>query len=199
MNETGKAALLKLYADRVAQMGYDVRSVGWKSREDQTLRFKILAEIGVGVGDSVCDVGCGFGDLYPYLVEAVGPVSYVGLDISAELIEIARQRHPDLRFVLADILADTHTAMADWHLLSGALSFKIEDNLAFTEQMLRRMFALSGRGVAANFLSTYVNYQHSRNYHYDPASIFRMAKTITPRVVLRHDYPLWEFTIYLYK
>src|SRR5689334_22773148 len=103
-------------------MGYDVRSVGWKSREDQTLRFKILREIGVRAGDSVCDVGCGFGDLQGYLVETVGPISYLGLDISAELVEIAKQRHPDLRFVLGDILAETYTDTADWHLLSGALS-----------------------------------------------------------------------------
>jgi SAM-dependent methyltransferase len=196
---TARDALLKLYADRVAEMGYDVRSVGWKSVEDQVLRFKILSEIGVRAGDSVCDVGCGFGDLQPYLASTVGAVEYAGVDISAELLAVARQRRPDLRFTLADILAEDYTATADWHLLSGALSFKLDDNLAFTRRMLERMFALSRKGVAANFLSTYVNYQHPRNFHYDPSELLRMGKQITPRVALRHDYPLWEFTIYLYK
>jgi len=199
VNPTEKDALLKLYSDRVAEMGYDVRSVGWKSTEDQTLRFKILSEIGVRAGDSVCDVGCGFGDLYPYLVETVGPVSYLGVDISAELVEVAKKRHPELRFLVADILADGYAETADWHLLSGALSFKIDDNMAFTERMLTKMLASSNKGVAANFLSTYVNYQHPRNFHYDPGDVIKLAKRLTPRVALRHDYPLWEFTIYLYK
>ncbi len=199
MNADERAALVKLYADRVVELGYDVRSIGWKSVEDQVLRFKILAEIGIRAGDSVCDVGCGFGDLEPFLRETVGTVGYAGVDISAELLEVARSRRPNLRFTLTDILDVAYADMADWHLLSGALSFKLEDNLSFTRRMLERMFALSNKGVAANFLSSYVNHQHPRNYHSDPADVFRMAKAITPRVALRHDYPLWEFTIYLYK
>ncbi|HVZ71800.1 MAG TPA: methyltransferase domain-containing protein [Polyangia bacterium] len=199
METNERDALLKLYADRVAEMGYDVRSVGWKSVEDQVLRFKVLSEIGVRAGDSVCDVGCGFGDLEPYLTSTIGPVRYAGVDISDELLTVARARHPELRFTRADILDEGYSATADWHLLSGALSFKLEDNLSFTRRMLERMLELSTKGVAANFLSTYVNYQHPRNFHYDPSELLRMGKNMTPKVALRHDYPLWEFTIYLYK
>lgn len=194
-----RASLVKLYADRVAEMGYDVRSLGWKSREDQLLRFQVLADIGDLSDSVVCDVGCGFGDLQPYLSERFRNVQYVGVDLSEELLTVARSRYPALKFAVADILDESYQETADWHLLSGALSYKLEDNLAFTTRMLAKMFALSRRGVAANFLSTYVNYQHPRNYHHDPADVFRIAKGLTKRVALRHDYPLWEFTVYLYK
>jgi trans-aconitate methyltransferase len=188
-----------LYADRVAEMGYDVRSLGWKSVEDQVMRFKVLADIGDLSNDLVCDVGCGFGDLLPYLRERFGKIEYLGVDITEELLQVARTRTPEVRFLLADILSDSYAEPADWYLLSGALNFKLTDNLAFTERMLAKMLSLSSKGVAANFLSTYVNYQHPRNYHHDPADVFRIAKRLTSRVALRHDYPLWEFTIYLYK
>src|SRR4051794_27050003 len=145
-------------------MGYDVRSLGWKSVEDQLLRFKVLADIAVLSNDVVCDVGCGFGDLLPYLRERFGHVGYLGVDISEELLTVARTRHPDVRFLFADILADGYSEKADWYLLSGALNYKLADNLSFTEHMLERMLSLTTKGVAANFLSTYVNYQHPRNY-----------------------------------
>jgi SAM-dependent methyltransferase len=180
-------------------MGYDVRSLGWKSVEDQLIRFQVLGDIGALGGDLICDVGCGFGDLYPYLVNRFGSLGYLGVDISGELLSLARARHADLRFLLADILDAAYTERADWYLLSGALNYKLENNLAFTERMLTRMFALCNKGVAVNFLSTYVNYQHPRNYHHDPTDVFRLAKGLTKRVTLRHDYPLWEFTVYLYK
>jgi trans-aconitate methyltransferase len=199
MEASERSSLVKLYADRVAEMGYDVRSVGWKSREDQLLRFKILADIANLSGDSVCDVGCGFGDLFPYLVDRFGNASYFGVDICDKLLQVAKTRQPDVRFVLADILDETHADRADWFLLSGALSFKLHDNLAFTTRMLSRMLALANKGVAANFLSTYVNYQHERNFHHDPSDVLRIAKGLTSRVAIRHDYPLWEFTVYLYK
>lgn len=199
MNSDERSTLVKLYADRVAELGYDVRSLGWKSVEDQVLRFKVLADIGDLSNDLVCDVGCGFGDLLPYLQERFGQLRYLGVDITEELLEVARARKPDVRFMLADILADAYAEPADWYLLSGALNFKLIDNLAFTERMLAKMLSLSSKGVAANFLSTYVNYQHPRNYHHDPADVLRIAKRLTSRVALRHDYPLWEFTIYLYK
>jgi trans-aconitate methyltransferase len=199
VNSDERSSLVKLYADRVAEMGYDVRSLGWKSVEDQLLRFKVLADISQLAGDVVCDVGCGFGDLLPYLRERFGSVGYLGVDISEELLAVARTRHPDVRFLFADVLAESYGEKADWYLLSGALNYKLADNLRFTERMLERMLSLATKGVAANFLSTYVNYQHPRNYHHDPADVLRIAKRLTPKVALRHDYPLWEFTIYLYK
>jgi hypothetical protein len=65
--------------------------------------------------------------------------------------------------------------------------------------MLGKMFALASKGVAVNFLSSYVNYEHERNFHYSPEEIFRMARRFTKWVKLRHDYPLWEFTLYMYR
>ena len=199
MNDSERASLVGLYSERVAELGYDVRSLGWKSREDQTLRFQVLADIADLSNSAVCDVGCGFGDLLPYLSERFRAVQYHGVDICQDLLEIARRRRPDVRFSLADILSPDYSELADWHLLSGALSYKLTDNLAFTERMLGRMLELSSKGVAANFLSTHVNYQHPRNYHHDPCDVFRIAKRLTSKVTLRHDYPLWEFTVYLYK
>jgi SAM-dependent methyltransferase len=199
MRADEKESLVRLYEDRFKEMGEDVRTLGWKSREDQLLRFKVLCGVGDLRGSSVCDVGCGFGDLLDHLKATVGEVRYTGLDIAPSLLERARERHPCVPFHCVNLAEDPYEETHDYFLLSGALSFKVEDNMAFSERMIRRMFALANKGIAVNFLSSYVNYQHERNFHYAPEAMFRLAKGITPWVRLEHDYPLWEFTLFLFK
>ena len=53
----------------------------------------------VAPGQSVIEFGCGLGDL----LAAVKPNVGVGVDSSAEMIRRARQRHPALRFLQADV------------------------------------------------------------------------------------------------
>lgn len=193
------AALIALYENRYKEAGGDITTLGWKNREEQWLRFKMLCDIGELSGTSVCDVGCGFGDLADYLGEQGKDTFYTGLDIAPSLLAHARQRHPDLRFLELNMAEQPYEQEHDYFLSSGALSFKMPDNMALAENMLGKMFALARKGVAVNFLSTYVNYQNERNFHYSPEEMFRMARKFTKWVKLRHDYPLWEFTLYMYK
>ena len=48
-------------------------------------------------GASVLEIGCGSGDL----LAALEPGAGVGVDVSGEMIELARSRHPELEFVVA--------------------------------------------------------------------------------------------------
>jgi len=53
--------------------------------------------------------------------------------------------------------------------------------------------------MAVNMLSTYVDYRDKTLSYVKPEMAFGLAKTMTPRVVLRYDYMPYEFTLYLYK
>jgi trans-aconitate methyltransferase len=146
----------------------------------------------------VCDLGCGFGDLYPYLVKRFGRVSYYGIDLSVPLIEEARRRLPSVDFEMTDILETVPDRKWDYVLSSGVLSFKVDNHEQHVRDMLSAMFAMSKRGVAVNFLSTYVDYQMEKNFHFKPEAALTMAYGMTKKVVLRSDYPLYEFTLYIY-
>jgi trans-aconitate methyltransferase len=148
---------------------------------------------------SICDVGCGYGDLATYLSTRFEGFSYTGLDITPLFLERARQLHPAHEFLCADIAEEEFNRRFDYFLVSGAMNFRVDDNMALTTGMLRKMFELADKGVAVNFLSTYVNYEKPHNFHHGPEEMFAFARTLTRRVALRHDYPLWEFTLYLYK
>jgi SAM-dependent methyltransferase len=199
MKRGERDALIQLYEDRFAVMGYDMRTLGWKGREDQALRFEILCDVGDLTGKRLCDVGCGFGDMHKYLVSRFGRVAYTGIDLAPSLVEKARELHPGVDFRVQDILDDRLTERFDYFLLSGALNYRFADNMTVTRDMLALMFELADEGVAVNFLTSYVNYEHPRNFHHSPETVFTLARSMTPWVTIRHDYPLWEFTLFMYR
>jgi len=192
------AAIVNLYEDRYREHGPDVRTLGWNTQADQRLRFRVLCDIADLRGASICDVGCGLGDQVDYLRGRFGQFAYTGMDVSPSLVRKAAELHPEFQFICADMV-EADLPRADYLLLSGALNFRVRDNEALTRTMVRKMFEACNKGVAVNFLSTYVNFQRPHNYHHQPEVVFAFAKSLTRWVTLRHDYPLWEFSVYLYK
>lgn len=199
MKQEDKERLFKLYRSRYDEIGHGVRTLGWRGQEDQWLRFKILCDMADMSGSSICDVGCGYGDLATYLLTRFKKFSYTGIDITELFIKRAKEMHPEHEFLCVDITEGDFALRADYFLISGAMNFRVDDNMALTTTMLSRMFKLANKGVGINFLSTYVTYQKSHNFHHSPEEMFAFARTLTSSITLRHDYPLWEFTLYLYK
>ena len=52
--------------------------------------------------------------------------------------------------------------------------------------------------LAIDFVTNYVDFKEDYLIYHSPEAMFRLAKSLTKRVVLRHDYPLYEFCLYLY-
>jgi len=69
----------------------------WRHRAPGSLhpRFEIIAS-GVGMGDSMLDVGCGDGVMIEYLM-AAKKVRAVGIDVSVEAVRLAQARGVDAR------------------------------------------------------------------------------------------------------
>lgn len=199
MRLSDKKAVIRRYAERYKEFGYHYKTVGWGNRESQLLRFRILSEIGDLNGAEIVDVGCGFGDLYSYLTQRFCGIRYTGIDIVRELIQKGQGLYPKANFIVQDILKEDFKLEADFYLLSGALNIKLRENLKFTEAMIKKMFQCSRKGTGINFLSKYVDYEQEKDFHHSPQAVLTFAKGLTKFVTLRHDYPLWEFTVYLYK
>src|SRR5437870_415941 len=69
-------------------------------------------------GVRVLEVGCSLGDL----LAAVKPARGVGVDFSPAMIELARQRHPELEFHMANASEFTATEKFDYILLSDLVN-----------------------------------------------------------------------------
>lgn len=69
-------------------------------------------------GLRVLEIGCGLGDL----LAAMKPGRGVGVDFSPAMVQLARQRHPELEFQIADALKFTSSEKFDYILLSDLVN-----------------------------------------------------------------------------
>ncbi len=205
MDSKDKQLYIERYESRYKQYGYDSRTLGWGKNSKQNLRFKILSEIDDFSElnrSRILDLGCGFADLYSYLKSNGFEGEYTGVDIVPILIEEAKRRFPHLDLRLMDIEEAKLNKSIDYIFASGIFNAKVfaeGGNLGHVERVIHKCFEMSNKGIAVDFLSSYVDYVAEINYHYDPVIIFEMAKRLSKRVTLRHDYLPYEFCIYIYK
>jgi SAM-dependent methyltransferase len=146
------------------------------------------------------DVGCGFGDLIPWLVgQKMAPHRYIGIEqVEAALRKAQANWMPWVEFVCGDFL-DLDLPVADYVLGSGLFFLDHDDWEEYVEKTLCKMLDLARMGVAVNFLSAMTPLPNGENFYADPCHMFRVAKSLTPWVTLRHDYRENDFTLYLYR
>jgi len=199
MREQDKERINERYNRRLAKWDHDIRTLASGTESHRDIRFRILRELGVSPGCSVLDIGCGFGDFYRYLSDNACNVQYVGYDINPKLIGIAKVKYPNAEFSVKDIQIESFPSF-DFIVSTSTfnLTLKEEENYSFIKEVLKICFEHAKRGVAVDFLTTYSEFEVQDAFYYKPEKVFTIAKKITKRVCLRHDYPLFEFCVYLY-
>lgn len=202
MHPEDKADQIALYDARLASVDRsDENLSGMGPWLRQGIRFDALLGVGNMAGKSVLDVGCGVGGFYRHAMQLVDPIKmdYTGIDLVPGLIDQAKLRSPGVRFVVGDFL-ETDVPRYDYVVANGTFNaLHIHgDNMKFLMAALKKGLDIAHRGVAFTLMSHYVDYRDDHLYYFDPTKVFGFCKTLTPRVVLRHDLPLYEFVIYLY-
>jgi SAM-dependent methyltransferase len=211
MSHTSQSSLLtdvaNYYSEKLAQHGETPRGVDWNGEEGQVLRFEQLCRLtqGMEAGFSVNDLGCGYGALLDYLGARYQSFSYLGIDVSADMIRSALTRHKAVRN--ARFIAAAEPDMpADYGVASGIFNVRLgrtdAEWLEYLEKTLDILDNTSQRGFAFNCLTSYSDEEKKREYLYyaDPCRIFDLCKRRYSRqVALLHDYGLYEFTILVRK
>ena len=194
------------YSDKLAQHGETPRGVDWNGEESQNLRFEQLCKIVTKPEVfSLNDLGCGYGELFDFLANQYQAVFYLGVDVSGDMIQAAKQRYHDnarSRFITSaepDSLADYGVASGIFNVRLGRSDAEWRDYLEATLDVLDRTSRL---GFAFNCLTSYSDEDKMHDYLYyaDPCLLFDLCKRRYSRqVALLHDYGLYEFTILVRK
>jgi SAM-dependent methyltransferase len=202
--------LEKHYTATFEKHGATSRGVDWGPEEQCKLRYdKMLEAIPAhervsGKRFQVLDVGCGYGGLLSHAEASGLKLDYTGVDISSRLIEKGRELHPGAQWVLGDVLRMPDTTQYDYVVCNGILTQKLKathlEMNAYAHALIPKLFSLAGKCVAFNIMSTMVNFQAENLYYRSPAEILSFClNQITRKVRLDHAYPLYEYTVYLYR
>lgn len=184
----------------LSAFGYSPESLYWGSRGVQKIRFKALAGIGIADGDSLLDVGCGFGDLYSWLKGHEINVNYTGIDLSPDILGRGIELNPELNLLQGEIFDfDWLPQSFDWVVLSGTLNWNLADDGAYARRVITRMFRLCRSGVAFNMLDARKLDKAvlGQLVGFEPGAIMEYCREISSDCRLRHDYLDDDFTIYM--
>jgi SAM-dependent methyltransferase len=202
-------AAIERYAARLRQYGADPRTLGWDTTGHQWTRFEAVTDLVDLHGTSVVDIGCGFADLYAFLeARSIRPTTYLGVDINPHLLEVARGRFPTLRYERRNLLLEPYAdPVADVGVMLGLLNFRLDDvgNEDYAAAMLRAALGAVRRGLVVDFLSARRTPEYPAEafvFYYEPERMLDLALSLTPEVVLKHDYPpipQREFMLWLAK
>lgn len=181
--------------------------VDWGPREEATrLRHDMMLAVADGFsgGGTLLDVGCGYGALADHIDARGLALDYTGIDVVTEMIDEARRRHPSRSFLQGDFLELDAAGTFDYVVCNGILTQKLAATTlemnAHARRLITALFATCRRSCAFNVMTTYVNYQVDNLYYRNPAELLAWCMAeLTPHVRLDHAYPLFEFTLYLYR
>ncbi len=197
MNDLEK--IVSLYNERVKRFGYSAESVGWKSTDQQLLRFKILTQ-NLDLGNqTLLDIGCGFGDLYKFLCESHStPSQYTGIDVSDEVLKVAGQNYrnvPGVAFFKRELMS-TSPELYDFAVASGSLNYNLDQDMSeYFEEFVEFYESRVRKGLLINLLSTKVDYRQEIHAHYSPEYAQSVFQRHFENVRLIEGYGLYEFTI----
>ncbi len=196
--------IVKFYEDSLREHGDTAEGMHWKDKSSQALRFAMLTQFKFSPGCTLLDVGCGMGHLYEFLEKKKQAqyLTYYGIDITKKMAHGAKKKYPHLSFGAHDIFALNYMEF-DFIVCSGAFNTLLgHDRTEWAnhcKKTIARMFEICKVGIAFNMLSSYNDFEEPDYYYVDPMEYFALAKTMSRSVTLRHDYPLFEWTMYIYK
>ena len=192
--------VVRRYQQRIAEHGPTFASLNSGSEAKQAIRHSVHASALRGVNPSTLEIGCGLADFYNYLLQHKHNCSYHGYDIVPEYIDECRRAYPQAKFTLRNVFIEGIEGAYDTVVMSQVLNnrYQKSDNMQVIRRALELAFEHTRVSVSVDMISTYVDFRNPDLFYYSPEEVFRIAKAISPRVLLRHDYRAFEFCIQLF-
>lgn len=200
-------AIVAHYEECLKKFGDTHQGVDWPNPEDARRRYQVMLDLIRPGGSevSLLDFGCGAAHLKEYLTQAGIPgIRYSGLDISQDFIDLCRRKFPGVDFYRADLLvSEGELPGFDFVVMNGVFtekrSLSFDEMFAYFRKLLAKSFALAEKGLAFNVMSKHVDWERDDLFHlpFDRLAAFLRAE-VTPHFVIRNDYGLYEYTVYLY-
>lgn len=155
---------------------------------------------------SLLDFGCGLSQFYQYMLDAnVKNVRYTGLDISEKFLAVCRAKYPHNEYYSMDVLADdSGLPKFDYVIMNGIFTQKCDLSYDamwdYFTRLVTRVYPHAEIALAFNVHSKIVDWERDDLFHvpFDPMAQF-VAANLSRHFTIRHDYRLYEYTVYVYR
>ena len=209
MSDRSLPAMTVFCEERFAEHGDTYLGMGWtKSQANTDRRYDVM----LGLVDrrtgpvTLLDFGCGTGHFLEHLRSRhVDDVQYTGLDVSELFVSVARDKFPEVEFHLGDLLAgEVELGQFDYIVMNGLFTYKGEQSFdemaAYWQRLLAVVMQHARMGVAFNVTSPYVDWTRDDLFH---VPVQMLADVVSasecPNLRIRHDYELFETTVYAFR
>ena len=166
-------------------------------------RFEEMLKLGDFIDKSLLDVGCGPAAFYKFLKSKQIFPEYHGIDISQEMIQVAKELNSDIseNFLLHDIVKEDIHKTYDYLICIGILNldFGGTTNIEMTKVLIQQLFKHAKIGFAISMTSNLSNKPTSGTYYYDSSEIIKFVSELTNNFILSHSYLANDFTLFCYK
>src|SRR6266542_2261159 len=147
MDEPAREYVISCYDKKLGMFGDRPESLGWTT-DGQLLHYEAMLDIVEGTvpiygpdvsgrrmgtvpgtaltGRKILDFGCGKGDFYRFLSGRNISTDYAGFDINKNMISLAREKFPRVRFEVFDIEKDELTENFDYIFLCGVFNLNVD-------------------------------------------------------------------------
>lgn len=198
------------YERCLARHGDTCQGVDWPNGADAAKRYGVMLDVirsPIAGRPTLLDFGCGASHLYEYLIATgrEGELSYSGLDLSPRFIALSQQKFPHLPYYCQDLLTGSSALPCfDYIVANGVFTEKctlsFEEMLTYFQGLISILFEKTRVGLAFNVMSTQVDWERTDLFHV-PFDVMAelLVRHASRHFVFRHDYRLYEYTVYVYR
>jgi hypothetical protein len=208
MNDKRHQIIIDHYESCLDRHGDSNLGVDWPNRADAEKRYCVMLEVVRENCNSLTllDFGCGASHLYPYLQSSkFAGLKYHGLDASPAFCSLSRKKYPENDYLCLDVIAEPDILREfDYAVMNGVFTEKcsltFDEMFDYFKKVMRVVFAKVRRGVAFNVMSKAVDWEREELFHLPIDTLVEfLVKELSRNFVIRNDYGLYEYTVYVYK
>lgn len=201
--------VVKHYESCFDKHGPNHLGVDWPNQPDLEKRFKVMTDIILRrhYPCTLLDFGCGAGLLLDWIKSRWygSSVNYIGCDMSQKFIDFCKTKFPETPFYQLDVLKqEDKLPDFDYAVLNGVFTMKVdlthEEMWKVFTEIVTKVFKKAKRGIAFNLMSKQVDWERKDLFHVPLDDLaFFLTKNLSRHFVIKNDYGLYEYTVYLYK